>query len=569
MLERVAALANEWQLAGLQPVMDACRRQLNGSHGIDVAVVGRFKAGKSSFVNDLAGREIVPVGVVPVTAVVTRLRAGESDAATIQFLNGTTKAIPLNEIHFYVGEAENPNNVRQVATVEAQLPELKPLAPLQFVDTPGLDSALSHNTEAAMNWLPNVGAALLAVSTDAPLSERDLALLEELRRHTPRIALLLTKADLLTENQRDEVLHFIRKQLRNRGTRREEAHNSETRSLQSKNSQSLLTSAATKSEELPVYFYSIHPALADLKSRLRDELLLPLLHHRDETSNQILKHKLASLINQTLDYLRVALASATHAESARSGLHDKLAEERRQFALFSAELNAFTRQCSSNALEWYLSELLPVQKELQGKIAAELREEFSRWHRRLPPLLEAWRGWLDAFLRCELFEVSHARQPMFREPLHKARTHLARTLTAFHDRLATHVKEALGVTLTGREFVLDVAEPEAPPVDVAFAFDAAFTNLGWLIPLTLFRRPIERNLLRKARWEVEKNLSRLASDWRDRVARGIAELTRQAEKNALDELTTLEQTLNQSSSKMPELKQAIDELEQFQQQLHE
>jgi hypothetical protein len=33
-----------------------------------------------------------------------------------------------------------------------------------------------------MKWLANVGAALMAVSSDAPLSERDLALLEELRR---------------------------------------------------------------------------------------------------------------------------------------------------------------------------------------------------------------------------------------------------------------------------------------------------------------------------------------------------------------------------------------------------
>jgi hypothetical protein len=41
--------------------------------------------------------------------------------------------------------------------------------------------------------------------------------------------------------------------------------------------------------------------------------------------------------------------------------------------------------------------------------------------------------------------------------------------------------------------------------------------------LTLFHEPIERVLLRKARWEVEENLSRLASDWRDRVAAGINE----------------------------------------------
>jgi hypothetical protein len=83
--------------------------------------------------------------------------------------------------------------------------------------------------------------------------------------------------------------------------------------------------------------------------------------------------------------------------------------------------------------------------------------------------------------------------------------------------------------------------------------------LAWLIPLMLFRNPIERVLLRKARWEVQKNLSRVAADWRDRVAKIINELTGQAEKQALDELAALEQTLAQTASKAPELAKAIRE----------
>jgi hypothetical protein len=66
---------------------------------------------------------------------------------------------------------------------------------------------------------------------------------------------------------------------------------------------------------------------------------------------------------------------------------------------------------------------------------------------------------------------------------------------------------------------------------------------------------------RNVRWEVEKNLSRLASNWRDRVAKGINELTRQAEQQALDELAALEQTLVQSKSNESQLRDAIADLE--------
>lgn len=537
-LERISLLAEELKLANLEPQIAACRKQFNGSHGIDVAVFGRFKAGKSSFLNSLTGQPVLPIGVVPLTAVVTRLRYGAAERAEVRFLNGGSRVVPLEEIGQYVAEDANPDNQKQVASVEVELPALKGLEPLQFVDTPGLGSAFTHNTQVTLKWLPNVGAALVAVSCDAPLSERDLTLLDQLRSHTPKIVLLLTKADLLNQSQRGEVLAFVRRQLGHKW-----------------------------GNDLPVFFYSVRPEEAGLKTELEQKLFLPLLQNRDEAAGQIARHKLLSLVSQVLNYLQVALAAATQAESDRQALQESLGDERRQFDLLRAELNVLAREWSANALDWSLAQLRPTQQELQSRIAADLREQFPRWHLRLPPLLDAWREWLNIFLNRELSEVSRTHQTMFRQPLHLARQHLTRTLRAFHDRLAKHVKAALGVTLTPSEFVLEVPEPSAPPVDVAYAFDVAFTTIGHLIPLTLFRWPIQRVLLRKARWEVEKNLSRLAVDWRDRVTTGINELTHQAEKQALDELEALEQLAAHSASKAPELEKAIDELKQFQNQL--
>ena len=191
-LDRVSRLANELKLANLQPQIAACGGLLYRRDGIDVGVFGRFKAGKSSFLNHLTRCAVLPIGVVPLTAVITRLRFGPVERAEVRFLDGRAEVIPVTAIGLFVGENENPENRKQVASVEVELPALAALAPLQFVDTPGLGSAFTHNTEVAMNWLPNVGAAVVAVSSDAPLSERDLALVEELRHHTPKIVLLLT-----------------------------------------------------------------------------------------------------------------------------------------------------------------------------------------------------------------------------------------------------------------------------------------------------------------------------------------------------------------------------------------
>jgi GTP-binding protein EngB required for normal cell division len=538
-LNRISALANELKLANLHPQIAACRSRFNGHHGIDVAVFGRFKAGKSSFLNSLTGRAVLPIGVVPVTAVVTRLRYGPLEKAEVRFLDGTANAVPLEEIGLYVGEDANPNNEKRVASVDVELPALKGLEPLRFVDTPGLGSAFTHNTQVTLQWLPNVGAALVAVSCDAPLSEPDLTLLEQLRLHTPKIVLLLTKADLLTPSQRNEVLAFVRRQLsRKWGT------------------------------ELPVFFYSVRPEEVPLKTELEQNLFLPLIQNRDQAAGQIARHKLLSLVSQVLNYLQVALAAATQAESARQALRESLAEERRQFDLLRAELNVLAREWSANALDWSLAQLLPIQRGLEDKITTGLGAQFPRWRLRLPPLMVAWRDWINQVLNRELSEISRAQQDMFRSPLHRARQHLTRTLRAFHDRLADHARAALGVSLTPPEFALEVAEPSAPPLDVAYALDPFLMGLGHLVPMTLFGALVCRALLRKARWEVEKNISRLAAEWRDRVTAGINELTRQAEKQAMDELTALEQLAESSASKAPELQQAIEELAEVRDGLH-
>ena len=537
-LARVSGLADELKLSNLQPQIAACHHQIGNGDKIDVAVFGRFKAGKSSFLNHLTGRPVLPIGVLPLTAVITRLRYGPVERAEVRFLDNGKKEIPVEEIGHYVGENQNPNNEKHVASVEVEMPALKQLAPLQFVDTPGLGSAFAHNSQAALEWLPNVGAALVAVSSDAPLSQPDIELLVSLRQHTPKIVILLTKADLLTEAQRAEVFAFVKQQL----------------------------IKAIKTE-LPVFFYSVRPDENKLRMELDRGLLLPLVSNHSETSTEIARHKLLSLVERTTDYLKVALAAATQAESCREALRSRLSEERGQFDLLRSELSVMSYEWAANALDVSLSRLAKPQSALQEKATVQLIKEFEQQTCRLPVLLNLWRTWLGEFLNRELTDLSHSQQSVFCDPLYKAQAHLTRTLRAFHDRLADHVKSAFGLTLAPHEFAFEVREPAAPPVHVAFAYDAAFTTIGPLIPIFIFRAVIEGQLLRKARYEVTKNVSRLAADWRDRVAKVITELTHEAEKQAMDELTALEQMLSQTASKAPELRRSVDELQQFQNQL--
>ncbi len=121
-VERLGVIADKWRLANLEPQLEACRALAQANGRVDVAVLGRFKAGKSSFLNHLIGRDVLPIDVVPLTAVNTRLRHGPVERASVRFRHGEVRGIGLEDIGLFVGEKENPDNVKRVATVEVELP---------------------------------------------------------------------------------------------------------------------------------------------------------------------------------------------------------------------------------------------------------------------------------------------------------------------------------------------------------------------------------------------------------------------------------------------------------------
>jgi len=207
-LRNLRQIYTRFQLLSLKRPLEAAENLLHQNQPIDVAILGQFKAGKSSFINSLIGQPVLPVGVIPVTTAITRLQYGEKERVVVRHFDGFITETSLANLADFTSEAKNPANQRNVEVVDIELPSLEPFTGLRLVDTPGLGSVFAYHKSTAENWLPEVGAALLAVSSDRPLSEHDLELIRELTHYTPNIMLLLTKADLLSSEQQEEVIAF-------------------------------------------------------------------------------------------------------------------------------------------------------------------------------------------------------------------------------------------------------------------------------------------------------------------------------------------------------------------------
>jgi hypothetical protein len=155
----------------------------------------------------MLGLELMPTGVLPLTAVATEVGYGPA-GATVVHLDGGAEEIELAQLAEYVTEARNPGNVHNVARVEARVP-VELLRPgLVLVDTPGIGSVFRHDEAAARAFLEADGA-ILVLSADAPLSEEERRLLAALSERQAPTFFVLNRVDHLSPAERDEVAGFV------------------------------------------------------------------------------------------------------------------------------------------------------------------------------------------------------------------------------------------------------------------------------------------------------------------------------------------------------------------------
>jgi GTP-binding protein EngB required for normal cell division len=177
-----------------------------------IAVLGQFKRGKSSLLNAIIGRNLLPTGILPLTTVITVIRFGTRERLVIhrkgrQFPQDE----PIAVLSDYVTGQHNPENQKGIETVVIELPLPYLRRGLQFVDTPGVGSALKANTETTYSFLPNCDAVLFVTGADGPLSEAELELLTAIRRYAGKIFFVLNKIDLVPdESEAVQVIEFAK-----------------------------------------------------------------------------------------------------------------------------------------------------------------------------------------------------------------------------------------------------------------------------------------------------------------------------------------------------------------------
>jgi GTP-binding protein EngB required for normal cell division len=191
----------------------AAIRDRLASARLRVLVVGEAKRGKSTLVNALLGRVVLPAGVTPLTAVVTTVRYGDDPHAVVRFRDGHEEKQSLGALGDLVTERGNPGNRRRIGSVTVYVDAPVLAGGVELVDTPGTGSVFEWGSNAAHEALKAMDAAVFVLTADPPVSASERDLMGRVAELSVTTFAVLNKADHLDEAGLAEASEFTRRML--------------------------------------------------------------------------------------------------------------------------------------------------------------------------------------------------------------------------------------------------------------------------------------------------------------------------------------------------------------------
>jgi small GTP-binding protein len=469
----------------------------------NLVVLGEFKRGKSTLINALLSRDVLPTGVVPLTSVVTTIALGDGDRLRIYFEDGREQERPLDELAGYVTEAGNPANRLGVELARLELDHDLLRAGLELVDTPGIGSIHSHNTEVARGFLPRVDAALCVLDAGQPLSEGERELFREAAERVPRLLLVINKIDHLDHADREVAVEFVRSALQD---------------LLGDSEIELFAVSARRREGLAPLMMRLRRLAAEERHALLLRSVAQLARSAAGEIAQAARFE-SHAIELPLDQL------ATRAAMFEGRIADLTAASAEAGDLLERGIERAVKQLVNEPLEQY------ARRE-EPRLRAELRKHLDELGAKPSPreLSADLEGWIDATVRTEFVRLV----PRFEGAIAEQLTELERRYAQRIERILEQVQQAAeDVFGTRASDVLPDTGLRAPSRfsfklrDVEHALDMIVGFGRTITPGALGRRLVIRDAEQRLVDMADRHAGRLRSELAGRVADAVRDYRRE------------------------------------------
>jgi GTP-binding protein EngB required for normal cell division/ABC-type transporter Mla subunit MlaD len=213
LLKRLETIISDQGLVEFRSTVSMILDRLEDNR-FEIAVFGRVSSGKSSLLNATLGTDVLPVGVTPITAVPTRIIYGETPLVNVWFANRLPEQFEISRLADFVTEQLNPGNEKHVTRIVLQMSSPRLRDGIVFVDTPGLGSLATRGAAETLAYLPRCDLGVVLIDAGSTLTPDDLKTIQTLYDAGVPANVLLSKADLLTVDDRVQVIEYVKGHIR-------------------------------------------------------------------------------------------------------------------------------------------------------------------------------------------------------------------------------------------------------------------------------------------------------------------------------------------------------------------
>ncbi|MBB3187488.1 dynamin family protein [Microbacter margulisiae] len=513
----------------LEALLNDKRRKIN------VAVLGQFKTGKSSLINSLLQNDILPVGVVPLTAIVTQILYDHEPSVHIQFIDGTELNTTLDHLATYVTEKHNPNNERKVAQAEVFHPALEPFSNISFVDTPGLGSFYKHNSDTTLEWLPFTGLAIAVISAERPLSEEDITLLKGIATYCPDLVIVVTKTDLFGSKELQEIRQYI--------------NASVSKSLQ---------------RDIEVLEYSTITQTDQQRKSILEQVITPLHDKIDQKREEIMLFKFKAAIRQSIVYADLALQASLKRLAEKNQITKTLQEMERNHHHHEKEMMLSTSSFKGEIREKLETIIISCLQEMEHNLQITFEHDFQYFRGTLFNVSKQFEQWLAKNIRKELLKIDESYYDQINQLVMEYLDYYRYTAVQFRQQLEEKLTESFGIHLSETYWQCDFMGVEKPDVSIYRVFDSHLDSLLFFLPIKGFSRLFYNHFKKQIPLEAEKNLHRYISFVTTKIFQSIDALHAQAVTYIKSEMTIIINILTRETGNNEELTESLGKLKTMQ-----